>query len=273
MLTAMKFLRSILDFYIQSSIHVGLAVMSIAVLSVMQLGFVPEPTLLLFIWLGTICGYNFVKYAGISNRHHLQKTNNILLIRLFSVCCFAGFLYFGQFLPSEVWYTSGFFGALTGLYAIPFLWKRNLRSIKGLKIFIIATVWVGMAVVVPLQYHHMGFGERTLYQMAEIFLFVVMLMLPFEIRDLKYDEPELATIPQVLGVKKTKWLGTFLAVVLAVIILSQQYVYENYLPVNLTVVAVALLFVWLSSKNQGNYYASFWVEGIPIAWLIAYLYT
>jgi len=45
-------------FFIQSSLHVGLAVLALATLSVLQLGFVPEPSLLLFIFFGAICGYN-----------------------------------------------------------------------------------------------------------------------------------------------------------------------------------------------------------------------
>lgn len=268
----MKFLQNIFDFYIQSSIHVGLAVMALATLSVMQFGFVPEPTLLLFIWLGTICGYNFVKYAGISNRHHLEITNNVLLIRIFTVGCFAGFLYLGRLLPSYIWYTTGIVGVLTGLYTIPFFRQKNLRSFKGIKVFVIAAVWVGFSVVLPLQYHYMSFfSERVLLQSAEIFLFVVVLMLPFEIRDLKYDMPHLVTLPQWLGVQKAKWLGTALVGVIAFLIYLQKYVYASYLPVNLGVLGVLLIAIWFSRESQGRYYASFGVESIPIVWLVGYL--
>lgn len=106
-------MKTLFRFYIQSSMHVGLSVTALAALSVMQFGFVPEPALLLFILFGAICGYNFVKYSGISNLHHLERTGNLLLIRMFSVFCFAGFLYFGRLLPVEIWYTAGFVGILT----------------------------------------------------------------------------------------------------------------------------------------------------------------
>lgn len=268
----MKILRSIFDFYINSSIHVGLAVMALAALSVMQLGFVPEPSLLLFIWLGTICAYNFVKYAGISNRHNLNNSGNISVIRIFTVLCFFGFLYYGWLQPARVWYIAGVFGALTALYAIPVFQGKNLRSLKGSKVFVIAAVWMGMAVLLPLKYHNIGFGERALLQSLEIFLLVVVLMMPFEIRDLKYDEAGLSTIPQMLGVVKTKWLGTIILIVIAFVMFQQLYVYATYLPVNLGVLGVMLAFLWFSKKEQGPYYASFWVESIPIAWFIAYIY-
>jgi len=60
----MKFIKRLLDFYIQSSLHVGLAVLALATLSVLQLGFVPEPSLLLFIFFGAICGYNDIAHKG-----------------------------------------------------------------------------------------------------------------------------------------------------------------------------------------------------------------
>lgn len=268
----MKIFRAILDSYIQSSFHVALSVMALATLSVFQFGFVPEPSLLFSLFFGTICGYNFVKYSGISNRHHLEITNHILLIRIFTVLSLGGFLYFGRLQPVELWYTFGILSVLTGLYAIPFYKGRSLRSVKGLKVIVIALVWVGFTVVIPLQYHHMLYSERGLLQCLEVFLFVIVLMIPFEIRDLKYDELELSTIPQVLGILKTKWLGTALLLIIGLLVYFQNYLNESYLHVNFGILVLTLLFVWMSKVEQGKYYASFWVESIPIIWLVAYLF-
>lgn len=267
----MKFLRSLLNIYIRSSLHVGLAVTALAVLSVMQFGFVPEPVLLLFILLGTISGYNFVKYSGISNRHHLENTPYVFLLRIFTLLTLAGFLYCAWLLPLRVWYMTGAFGGLTVLYAIPIYRGRNLRSLKGLKVLIIAAVWMGMAVLVPLQYHNLGFSGRVFSQCAEIYLLVVVLMIPFEIRDLKYDAPELATFPQILGVLNTKWLGTFLLAGIAILAGYQNYIGESYLMINYGVLVLALVAIWGAGREQGDYYSSFWVESIPILWLIGYL--
>jgi hypothetical protein len=269
----MKFLRSLLDFYIQSSLHVAFSVMALALLSVLQLGFVPEPSLLLTIFFATICGYNFVKYSGISNRHHLEITNNILLIRTFTAFCFAGFVYFGRLQPVNLWYTFGIFALLTGLYTIPVFKEKNLRSLRGIKVLIIALVWMGFTVAIPLQYHHTLFTERGLFQCIEILLLVIVLMIPFEIRDLKYDQPELSTIPQIFGIQNTKWLGTVLLVIIAIIVQQQNYIYDAYLYANLGILLVVLLLVWLSNENQGKYYASLLVESVPVIWLVGYLFV
>lgn len=267
----MKILRAILNFYIQSSMHVALAVTALAVVSVMQYGFVPEPVVLAFIFFGTITGYNFVKYAGISNQHNLKITPNINLIRGFSVLCLIPMGYFGLKLPANVLLVAAIFGGLTLLYALPLYKSRNLRGLSGAKIYIIALVWVGVTVLLPLEYHNMAFRLKILYQCLEIFFFVIALTLPFEIRDLKYDEKELGTIPQKLGIRKTKWLGTALLILMAVLTSMQTYVIDAYPVISYIIVCITIIAVWGAKENQNKYYASLWVESIPILWLILLL--
>ncbi|HET8864087.1 MAG TPA: hypothetical protein VFM80_00230 [Gracilimonas sp.] len=267
----MKILTAIFNFYLQSSIHVSLAVTSLAVISVMQIGFVPEPLVLIFIFLGTIVGYNFVKYAGVSNRHNLKITLNVNLIRGFTGLCFLGLIYFGRLLPIDVLITAAMFGFLTLLYAVPLYKNRNLRSLSGIKIFIIALVWMGVSVLVPLTYHNLSFNLRVFYQCLEIFLFVIVLTLPFEIRDLKYDENKLGTIPQKLGVKRSKWLGTVLLMLAAVVAFLQNYRSDLGLFITLGIFLLTLILLWAAKKDQGKYYAAFLVESVPIVWLILLL--
>lgn len=267
----MKTLTKLFDFYIQSSLHVALAVTSIALITITEYGFVPEPTLLNFIFLGAIVSYNFVKYSGLSNQHNLTITSHINLIRLLSVLCFFSLIYFGRLLPVDVLLTAAVFGGLTLLYAVPVFLNRNLRSLPGLKIFIIAGVWMGITVFLPLEYHNIRFSERVLFQSLEIFLFVIALTLPFEIRDLKYDEEDLKTIPQKLGIRNTKWLGTVLLIAAAIFSYQQNYIYAAHFYSSQIAFLLTLVLLWFSKQDQGKYYASFWVEGIPVLWLLIYI--
>jgi len=250
---------------------VALAVTSLAVVTVFEIGFVPEPTVLLFIFFGTIVGYNFVKYAGISNVHHLKITPNINLVRIFTLLCLLGVIYFSLMLPFDVLKIASVFGGFTLLYALPLYKSRNLRSLSGAKIYIIAIVWVGVAVLVPLEYHNLRFNLKIFYQCLEIFLFVIALTLPFEIRDLKYDEFGLGTIPQKLGISKTKWLGTVLLIAAAGVSSLSSYISDSHLPISWGIYLITLAFIWGTKEEQGDYYTSFWVEGIPILWLILML--
>jgi len=98
------------------------------------------------------------------------------------------------------------------------------------------------------------------------YLFVLVATLPFEIRDLKLDDPNLSTWPQKLGIQKTRWLGGLL-LLLFVFLEIYHSISSNFL----LVFGMAILlmgFVLRSKAKQSKYFSSFWVEGIPILWLI-----
>jgi hypothetical protein len=81
---------------------------------------------------------------------------------------------------------------------------KNLRAIGGLKIYIIAFVWAITVVVFPLVNENYKLDIMVYLTFAQRFLFVIIIMLPFEIRDMKNDSLKLLTIPQQIGVFNTK---------------------------------------------------------------------
>jgi hypothetical protein len=93
-------------------------------------------------------------------------------------------------------------------------------------------------------------------------------MLPFEIRDLNYDNLKLGTIPQKIGVKKTKMIGVTLLMVFVVLEFFKDELSRNEMSSTLIITAITLLFLIFSHKNQSKYYSAFWVEGLPIIWLL-----
>ncbi|MEX2602658.1 MAG: hypothetical protein WD361_00570, partial [Gracilimonas sp.] len=181
-------------------------------------------------------------------------------------------MYFARLLPQNVIIMAAIFGGLTMFYAIPIYKKQNLRSLSGAKIFIIALVWMGIAVLVPLEYHNLNlFTWRIFFHCLEILLFVIALTLPFEIRDLKYDEPELATIPQKLGVQKAKLLGSALLIIAGVIAFQRSYIGDIQPIISVIIFALTMILIWISKKDQGKYFAAFWVESVPTLWLLLLL--
>jgi len=97
------------------------------------------------------------------------------------------------------------------------------------------------------------------------------LMLPFEIRDLNYDSLKLATIPQKIGIKKTKTIGVFLLIVFFFLEYFKDELKGDSILVLLIVLFVTLLLMIFSNKNQSKYYSAFFVESVPIIWLIILL--
>lgn len=103
---------------------------------------------------------------------------------------------------------------LSIFYSIPFIPSAKapmaIRDIPGAKVFIIAIVWTVVTIVLP--WVHSGAQwtlDASLYGLQR-FLFIVAITIPFDMRDLKYDEARLATIPQLIGYFKAKRLAEIL---------------------------------------------------------------
>lgn len=265
----MNFLNTLFRFYINSSIHVALAVY--ALLRVTELYFrlrYNEP-LDYFVFYGTITGYNFVKYAGIAKLHHVSLTQNLKLIQVFSLICFGLMFFYVTQLELKTMLFFLPFGVLTLLYAVPFLkaFSKNLRNIGSLKIIIIALVWTGVTAIIPLIDNPDIDSTKIILYSIQRFLLVIVLTLPFDIRDLQFDKRKLQTIPQVLGVERTKKLGF---VLLALTMLIEFFVTPNQ-SVKVIYILVFLILTFLlqrAKRKQSAYYASFWVESLPILWWV-----
>ncbi|WP_156877265.1 hypothetical protein [Salinimicrobium terrae] len=265
-------MKRIFNFYINSSTHVALAVVSLSLITMLQFETEVNAPLLLFIFFGAVLGYNFVKYAGVAGLHHRNLTRGLKNILIYSLFCFIGLVVTAFVVDTIILFLSAIFGALTLLYALPvFNKKRNLRGISGIKIFIIAVVWAGVTVILPVVGVKNDITGVLFLEFLQRFLLVLVWILPFEIRDLKFDLEQLGTIPQRVGVTSTKILGmSILVVVIVLEFLKRPATWETITAV-VIIVAVTSLLIWKSKENQSRYFASFWVEGIPVLWLLLFL--
>ena len=263
----MRFLKSVFNFYLECSIHVSLAVVAFTITTYVEFQIPIEKSILAFVFLGTITGYNFIKYAGIAGLHHKSLAKNLKLIQLFSLLCFGLFVYTLFHISRNVIYTSLVFGILTILYVLPFYQKKNLRNFEGLKIFIVAFVWAGVTVLLPWIGSENTWNTDIILSFFQRFLWVLVLIIPFEIRDLVYDDASLGTLPQKLGIRKTKRVGF--------VILVGVLILEGFKDEINTLFFVSFLFAIITTavllantkKNQPGFFSSFWVEGIPLYWI------
>ena len=146
---------------------------------------------------------------------------------------------------------------------------KNLRSLGILKVALVALVWTLASLWIPV-WGVLEAGDWDLaVETVQRLIWVTLLMLPFEIRDMHQDLPELRTIPQRWGVHTTRWLA-WVGVLLFV---GATWLKDALAPGEIACkTAIGLLMgfsVTFAGERQGRYYASFWVEGIPImAWLL-----
>jgi len=275
----MNALKHIFNFYINSSIHVALSVFSLSWITLIEFGVSYDKIVLYFIFFSTITGYNFIKYFGLAKFHHRRLANWLKVIQLFSLISFILLGFYALKLETKTVLYLGGFGIVTFLYAMPILPKKifidkeqNLRSISGLKIYVIALVWVGVTVLIPLINNNYSFTTDVLLTVIQRFIFILVLMLPFEVRDMQYDNLKLSTIPQQIGEKKTKIIGVLLLMVFFFLEFFKDEMISKRLVILLIVTCITLLLLVFAKKTQGKYYSSFWVEGIPILWLLLMVY-
>jgi hypothetical protein len=274
----MHVLKTIFNFYINSSIHVALAVYALSWMTLLQFDIPYDKNVLYFIFFASITGYNFVKYFGLAKFHHRSLAKWLKTIQVFSGICFLIMMYYAIKLETKTLICISVFGLATFLYAIPMLpqnifldQQKNLRSIGGLKIYIIAIVWTGVTVFLPLINNEYLITDDIIITALQRFLFVLVLMLPFEIRDLNYDSLKLATIPQKIGVKLTKTVGLFLLFIFLILDYFKDDISSNALMVTIGITLLTVMFIVFSKKNQNVYYSAFWVESIPMIWLLLLL--
>ncbi|MGS2763197.1 hypothetical protein [Sinomicrobium sp. M5D2P9] len=269
----MSFLTRIFNFYIEASIHVGLAVYSLTVITLLNFGIPYDENVCYVVFYGTIVGYNFIKYGSEARRFYIVKTRHVKSIQYFSFICFALCGYYLFQLNFRALLVLGILVVLSFFYAVPLYASfRNIRNLPGIKIFIVALVWSGTTVLVPLVnnyeivYAENGWMWDVSLEWLQRFLFVVVLTIPFEIRDMAVDDLSLGTIPQKTGVRNAKLIGvTLLFLVLALELLKQNKLWPDGLSLLVIAILVAIALIY-SRVNQNKYYSSFRVEGIPVLW-------
>lgn len=280
----MQFLTRIFDFYLRASVHVALAVFSLLYVGFQSLNISLDVPLTITVFCGTIMSYNFIKY-GESATYYFRVTKKAFVpIQILSVL--AGF--FGAYGLFEL---SNFsYGVLilmiflTGLYALPMLpSKKNLRSIGGLKMSVVALVWAMASVLLPLS--TLGKELFSVAVVAEFFwvgvmglflahfILVWVLMIPFEIRDFKTDPEEVKNIVQKYGLRKTIYFGVLGSFLFILLQLFNAAVFKwSTLEIALQFLLGILLIVslFMSFTPRSKYFANFWVESIPIGYALSW---
>lgn len=279
----MNILEKIVGFCVNSSIWVAISVVSLVKVTYVNIAIPANSSLLFYIFFGTIFGYNFIKYfekeqlSGL--KYWVLRISFLELINKFkqlkirakrtliisivsfwvSLFCFLKLEFLTQTLIVIPL-------LLTIFYAVSF-GDKTLRNIAGVKIYVVGVTWAIITVLLPVIEYGFSLSADVWIIFLQRFLFVIALVLPFDIRDLELDAIHLQTIPQKVGVKYTKLYGVFLLLGFFLLEFFKNELLVENLIVLLLVFIITLLFIVLATKRQSLYYSSFFVEGIPLLWL------
>jgi hypothetical protein len=266
----MNFSQKAFKFYINSSLHVALAVVSFTLVTFENCNLKADRDIVVFVFFSTVVAYNFVKYFPVLKLQRETITaelKGIVLLSLLSLIPLVTTLFTMRL---ETFLFIVCLGIMTLLYVLPFLPKtKNLRDVSGLKIFVIALVWTGTTVGLPffeIDQGHMLLTRETIFYALSRFFLIIALTIPFEIRDTKLDRPYLKTLPQWVGVTNTKVIGVLLSLLsLLILVLTGEGLASLYMVLYILVIG----FIVFSNQDNTLYYSAFWVESLPLLWLMS----
>ena len=142
--------------------------------------------------------------------------------------------------------------------------RMTLREFPYLKIFLIGVSWGIVTVVLPLINTNVSLDFSILIEMIIRTLFVVAITIPFDVRDMHSDSPDMKTIPQEIGASKAK--------ILAYLLLATNFIYylvyvqlsiESMFFILITLVLTSVL-VRYSGNNRPKYYYTVLLESTSV---------
>lgn len=168
----------------------------------------------------------------------------------------------------------GMMGAMGLAYNLPIVRvageqrRAGLRQITGLKLFYIGLMWVMSSVLLPVAeaYHdELNIVWPQVWQLGGwVFLFVVAITIPFDIRDIYQDRYYgLKTIPVLFGERNALALST------ALLVMQMGWVWFSGYPqdIRLALIAVSalcLLFILAPPVRKDEYYYFLFLDGMLI---------
>jgi hypothetical protein len=272
----MNFLRQLLAFYINSSIHVAVSCFALVNITYLIVNIPSNNAVACFAFFGTIVGYNFVKFDALARANKNKMRNQLKGITAFSFVSLLMVVYYYFKLQNITKIVAAFFLIITILYTLPFFPNtKNARNWAGLKIYIVAICWVGVTVIMPILNSGLAFQQPLFIILSQRLVLIFTLILIFEIIDLKKDDPHLKTVPQQIGVKNTKILGFVLLIIFCGLGFFNGNINSNIqilgFLLNFVIAIVIALFLYFATENRSKYYTSFWVESVPILWWLLLL--
>lgn len=267
----MKLIEKGVDYIIDSSIWVSLSVYALAYITYLNLQMPKSETVLYLSFFGTVFGYNFVKYFKLLKGEHLKfKVSGFKFMLFATVVSLVLSIYFFFKLKFNTQLFLIVPLLLTVFYTVSF-GRKTLRTQHGFKIYVIALCWVFVTVFLPVLEADVVIWGDAIIEAIQRLIFVIVITLPFEIRDIKNDDPSLGTIPQKIGVKATKILGVSLLFLFMVLSFFKDTITEKSIAVLFVITVFTIVLLLKSREQQWKYYSSFIVEGIPLVWWLLLL--
>ena len=220
----------------------------------------------LFVFSSTLSVYSFqrlVKYKLEAKRESelntwIENNQGIQLFYIGVSALLSIYLYFfvlNAFTETKWWML--FSVLLSVLYAVK-INGVSLRDVPHLKMHLIAIVWC-KALIFPFLLNNETQIDYLFFILGHYFFFIA-LCIQFDIRDIYYDSEKLKTLPQLVGVRKSKLISILtlcMYVLISIEFIPQLRVNPFFWFANLLVFFILLF----SNESRKPFYYSLLVDG------------
>ena len=266
---------NLLRFFIYSNIVISLSAGALAGACATKLGNPHNFGIGITVFFATLFIYNIQRVfrhtevsENFSARHQwIQK--HLIILKVFSGIGIVGSIatyFFWLGWNIDFWFLaiSAIIGVLYA-YQITPKWLA-LRDIPYIKIYLIASQWALTSVYWP----YMRIADSIDFPIAlglSVFTLILAITIPFDIRDIVYDQPTKKTIPQLVGIQKAKWIAIMILGISAFTLYSfEKEVVHSFLFYSVYIVFAFLIL--FSSTQKEEMYFSGWIDG----WIIIYAF-
>ena len=207
-------------------------------------------------------------------RHHWADEHSVIFIAITitSFVCVAILMFF---MPLRVWVLLIPVAVLGLGYSLPFIPSRRgflrLRDLSWLKALWIALAFGWITTLIPVVFQtsiHNLLDIQVLFVFLRSILFILVLVIPFDIRDLQHDVKNgMKTIATLLGPAKSVLLAYFLLFVFSSLVLIQFTYYQlsSKIAITLLISGVEVyIVVPLSKKPKPDLFYSLAIESSMI---------
>lgn len=229
----------------------------------------------LFSFGSTLAVYNFQRviklnqHPSTSWKSWVKDHLSFVLFLIFSGLFISGFSMYAIFQlnsPALIYLS---IAIIISIFYVVRIKDRNLRGIPFLKIYLIALVWVMVTMIIPLINENQLNIDALSFSMIHLIYFVAV-TIPFDIRDLKFDDPKQKTIPQIIGKKHAVFVSgilLFVFYILALVLMGKLA--TN--PLFHAAILLQMILLLKMHEKRNEIYTTIFIDGSLILLGMAYI--
>jgi len=249
---------------INTNIFVSICVFSLALSSEILLKSTNN-NISFFVFFASLFTYNIQRIIRIKKgTNHKRKEWTLKYIKLIYVLIIVGASFSVYYFLKFNTQTQNII-ILTGIVSISYPFR--IRSIPYFKIFIIASVWTISSMYLLIIENNLSLNNNMILHLICRFLFVFAITIPFDIRDIKYDNNNLKTIPLSLGIQKSKLLSIFTLLLICLISIVQfrlMILNLNLFFATIIISVFSCILIYKSNEKKEDFFFSFWIESLSV---------